>query len=209
MKICGLTNLKDLRLVAEAGADAVGFVVDAPKSPRNLSIMQGKKLMKKVPPLITRVAVTVFESEERLKKIATELDPDILQVHGGATLQVLDVKLENGGLPTIRALDVSTVSEKELKMASQFEAVMLDSSSTDGYGGTGRIQDWKRAKTLRERLTPTPLILSGGLTPDNVRQAIRTVRPYAVDVASGVERIAGIKDPVKVRRFIAEAKRSI
>ena len=188
----------------------MGFVVDAPKSPRNLSLMEAKKLMAKVPPLITRVAVTVFVSEERLKKVATELDPDILQVHGGKTSRVLNMLAENGVLRAIRAVTVQTISsEEELRLASEFEGVMLDSSSGDGYGGTGRTQDWKRAKTLRERLDPTPLILSGGLTPDNVKQAVRTVRPYAVDVASGVEKVVGIKDPIKVKRFIAEAKRSI
>ncbi len=166
--------------------------------------------MKKVPPFITRVAVTVFVTEEGLKKIATELDPDMLQVHGGKTSRVLNMLAENGGLPAIRALDLQTISsEEELRLASEFEAIMLDSSSEDGYGGTGRTQDWKRAKTLRERLDPTPLILSGGLTPDNVKQAVRTVRPYAVDVASGVEKVAGIKDSDKVRQFIAEAKRNI
>ncbi len=183
--------------------------MNAPKSPRNLSFAQAKRLMKRVPPLITRVAVTVFESEEKLKKIAIELNPDILQVHGGETSRILRMKLMNGNFPTIRALDIQKISSKEeLRLAREFEGVVLDSSSVDGYGGTGKTQDWKRAKSIREKLDPTSLILSGGLTPQNVRQAVITVRPYAVDVASGVERVAGIKDPVKVRQFIAEAKRS-
>jgi phosphoribosylanthranilate isomerase len=184
--------------------------VDAPKSPRNLSLMQAKRLMKRVPPLITRVAVTVFESEERLKKIETELNPDLLQVNGGDTSRILRMKLLNGGFPMIRALDLrKSNSDGELDMASEFEGIVLDSSSVEGYGGTGKTQDWKIAKSIREKLDPTCVILSGGLTPQNVRQAISTVRPYAVDVASGVERAAGIKDPGKVRQFIAEAKRSI
>lgn len=184
--------------------------MEAPKSPRNLSLMQAKSLMKRVPPLITRVAVTVFESEERFKKIATELNPDMVQVHGGETSRIFRMKLTNGDFPTIRALDIHKISsEEELRLACEFEGVVLDSSSVDGYGGTGKTQDWKRAKSIREKLDPTSLILSGGLTPQNVKQAIRTVMPYAVDVASGVERIAGIKDPVKVKQFIAEAKRSI
>ena len=166
--------------------------------------------MKRVPPLITRVAVTVFESEDALKKIVAELNPDIVQVHGGATSSLLKMKLGNRDFPTIRALDLHKISsDEELRVAAEFEGVMLDSSSEDGYGGTGVTQDWNRANSIREKLQPTSLILSGGLTPNNVSKAISAVRPYAVDVASGVERVAGIKDPVKVRQFIAEAKRTL
>lgn len=165
--------------------------------------------MQLVPPFITRVAVTVFESEEKLREITAELNPDILQVHGGETSRVLNAKLENNDFPTIRPVDPSKASVKDLLMTAQFDAVMIDSSSSDGYGGTGNIQNWTRARTLRRGLDHTPLILSGGLTPNNVKQAIRIVKPYAVDVASGVEERPGIKDPVKVRQFIAAAKRSI
>lgn len=206
VKICGLTNSKDLQIAVKAGADAAGFIVGSPRSPRNLSVSQARRLMKEVPPFVARVAVTVFSSDHSLENIITGVKPDFLQVHGGDDSNLIESR-RNLGVPIIRAIDLNQPNSSiEFQSASKFDAIILDSSSGDGYGGSGRVVDWNAARLFRENSNSTPIILSGGLYAENVQTAIRTVHPYAVDVCSGVEMEPGKKDPVKVRKFIAEAK---
>ncbi len=164
--------------------------------------------MGQVPPFIAKVVVTVFSDEASLKEICEKLEPDFIQVHGGETACLLNVRGKLDGVRMIRAYNLQEFPlSAEASMMSGFDAVMLDSGAPDGYGGTGRILDWPRALELKERLDSIPTILAGGLNPANVAEAVRTVHPYAVDVSSGVEVKPGVKDEAKVRKFIAEAKR--
>lgn len=207
MKICGITNLRDLQIAVEAGADALGFVVGASKSPRNLSLRSASELLGEVPPFVASVAVTVFSNQQSIRRMVERLEPDFLQIHGGQTSQILGLRDDADGVCLIRALDLQDpLLEEELSMLEGFEAVLLDSTAPDGYGGTGRLSDLTQAFEIGEKLGSTPLILAGGLNPSNVALAIEKVHPYAVDVSSGVEAEPGRKDADKLRRFIARAK---
>ncbi len=163
--------------------------------------------MRRVPPFVSRVAVTRFSTDETLEAIASDLSPDYLQLHGGDTRNLIELKESLDDLPMIRAIDpLKEASGDELQASARFEAVLLDSDAGDGYGGTGRPVDWRKARAIRESLVSTPILLAGGLKPENVREAVSLVRPYGVDTSSGVEREPGRKDPDRMRRFVAEAK---
>ncbi len=208
VKICGITKLEDLHVAVEAGADALGFIVDVPQSPRNLSIDEAKRLMKETPILIKRVAVTVFRDVDQILRIYDELKPDAIQVHGGSLAGKQMHKIL-GHIPIIRAINI--VSREDLKRAlieaEFFDAILADSHVPGKYGGTGITHDWILSRKLREMIRPKPLILAGGLKPENVREAILLVKPFAVDVSSGVERKPGIKDRDKIISFIKEVRR--
>ncbi len=208
VKICGITRLEDLHAAVEAGADALGFVVDVPQSPRNLPIDRAKKLMKETPILVKKIAVTVFRGVDHVLRIYDELRPDAIQVHGGSSAgkqmhEILDQ------IPIIRAVNI--VSEESLKEALAeaefFDAILVDSHVPGKYGGTGVTHNWVLSRKLRGMIEPKPLILAGGLKPENVGEAILLVKPFAVDVSSGVERRPGIKDRTKIISFIREVRR--
>jgi phosphoribosylanthranilate isomerase len=191
----------------EAGADAVGFIVDVPQSPRNLSINKAKELMKATPILVETVAVTVPRDLGHLEKLFEDLNPDVIQIHG---LNLSSKKIRGrltdaqliGAIQAKPDLAIDTV----VGVADAFDAVLLDSYVPDKYGGTGRTHDWELSKRVREAISPKPLILAGGLKPENVKDAINVVQPYAVDVSSGVESYPGIKDQDKVLQFIKNVK---
>ena len=204
VKICGITRYEDLAVAAEAGADAVGFVVDVPSSPRNLTTGKALKLIKRTPIFVKTVAVTVPKNLYHITRIYEKLRTDSIQIHGDNFSYTIREEFPNTSL--IRALQVSStnrVVKAAIKAAKDFDAILLDSGK---YGGTGKTHEWQLDKLVKEAIYPKPLILAGGLKPENVKEAICTVKPYAVDVSSGVESLPGIKDSEKIFEFIKKAK---
>ncbi len=207
VKICGITRKEDLLAAAASGADALGFVVGVPNSPRNISLETAAKLIKQVPGYLLSVLVTVPASLSDLKTYA-RMNPDALQIHGEALPygNVIREILPNTFL--IRAVNAKPNQKLNdaCRASKMFDAVLVDSYSEGKQGGTGTIHDWALSKRVKQMIYPKPLILAGGLTPENVREAVRTVEPFAVDVSSGVEQHPGIKNHEKMTRFIKNAK---
>lgn len=201
IKICGITREVDLLAALRAGADAVGFVF-YPPSPRYLAPERAAPLARQVPPLSTRVGLFVNETAARVEAILREVPLDLLQFHGDED----EAYCAQFGKPWIKAIRMRTDVDL-LKSAAQFSSAraLLVDAFAEGYGGSGKSFDW----ALIPRDLPLPLILSGGLSADNIRQAIRAVRPWAVDVSSGVEAVGGpgdqrgIKDARRIDEFVA------
>lgn len=209
VKICGITRAEDLQVSVTAGADFVGFVVDVPSSPRNISIEEAEELIKIAPSSVMKVVVTIFRGVERLLDMYDRLKPDFLQVHAPQE-KFEQIREIVGGVPIIKAINVSSNYPLEgiLREASIFKAILVDSNVPGKYGGTGVIHDWRISRRIRDLIYPKPLILAGGLKPENVCEAILAVKPFAVDVSSGVESKPGIKDKQKIISFIREARRA-
>lgn len=202
VKICGITNKEDLEAAVDAGADALGFVVDVPESPRNVSVDHARDLIEATPPFVQSVVVSVFQTPDRLGKLCSSLAPDAVQLAGPLPWDS-SIDEHVSGTHVIRVIAVNEqLSRAALRAASRFDAVLTDSYVPGAHGGTGMPHNWAVSRAIRERVAPTPLILAGGLTPGNVRVAIETVRPFAVDVSSGVEISPGVKDHVKLHGFI-------
>jgi phosphoribosylanthranilate isomerase len=193
VKICGLTSLDGLHAAVEAGADAVGFVFAA--SPRRLVPDEAARLAAAVPPGILRVAVMRHPLPEEWDEVARVVRPDWLQAEA-RDFEGLRLPPGIEALPVYRdvpGLDTAALGREDRAL---FEAPA---------SGTGQAPDWDRAA----RLAPlTRLVLAGGLTPENVAGAIRRVRPWGVDVSSGVEASRGVKDPARIRAFVAAARRA-
>jgi phosphoribosylanthranilate isomerase len=200
VKVCGITNREDLETAVDAGADALGFVVDVPQSPRNISVDRARDLVEAMPPFIQGVLVSVLHTVDQLETLCSCLAPDAVQVAGTLSRDAICEQLR--GIRVIQAVAVNNQAADVALPTTHCDAVITDSCVPGAYGGTGKTHNWNVSRAIRELIAPTPLILAGGLTPGNVRAAIETVRPYAVDVSSGVEVRAGIKDPAKIRAFI-------
>jgi phosphoribosylanthranilate isomerase len=200
VKICGITRQEDLRAAVDAGADAIGLVF-YPPSPRCLKLEQARKLRGALPPFVSAVALFVNASRTEVEQVVKQVGPAMLQFHGEETPQFC----ASFGLPYLKACRVrSGVSAgvdllKYLRPFSGAAGWLLD-SHVEEYGGIGERFDWSLVPAGLER----PLVLSGGLAPENVGEAIRRVRPWAVDVSSGVESAKGIKDAARIAAFIAE-----
>jgi phosphoribosylanthranilate isomerase len=207
VKICGITQKEDLDVAAAAGADAVGFVVGVTSSPRNLSLTEAERLIRQVPPFMKSVLVTVprgiadFETYERL-------NPDAIQIHGENLHAAASVRLKIPRILLIGAVNAQLANDLDVvsRVSRLFDAVLLDSFADGRYGGTGIVHDWELSERVKQIIYPKPLILAGGLNPENVAEAVRTVEPYAVDVSSGVEQQPGIKNHQKIIEFIKNAK---
>ena len=202
IKICGLTRPADARAAAEAGADAIGLVF-YPASPRYLSGERAVEIRDALPAFVQTVALFVNPDAAQVAQVIGRVRPAMLQFHGDESPQFC----AQFGMPYVKAARVrSGVSSgvallEYLRPFSTAAAWLLD-SYVEEFGGVGERFDWSLAPQRRER----PLILSGGLTPDNVGEAIRRVRPWGVDVSTGVESAKGIKDPAKIAAFIAEVR---
>ena len=207
VKICGITCREDLRVAVDAGADAVGLLVDVPvETPREISARRAADLAAEVPPFVSTVLVTMPETPNRAAELARAVEPDAVQVHGdlgAGDLAYLTASVE--------ASVVKTVSATELDRARRYDdiadALLVDSVDEDGAGGTGRTHDWERTRALTDDLD-SPVVLAGGLVPENVAEAVEAVDPFAVDVASGVESTGGRKDADAVATFVENAKRA-
>jgi phosphoribosylanthranilate isomerase len=208
VKICGITRKEDLEAAATAGADAVGFVVGVAPSPRNLSLANAEKLMRQVPPFVKTVLVTVPANIEELVATCRTLNPDAVQVHGDNLQDISSVRDELPAKILIGALKAGSLDAvgNATEAAKPFDAVLLDSFVQGKHGGTGVVHDWNVSLHVKHAVYPKPLILAGGLNPENVAEAVRTVEPYAVDVSSGVEQQLGIKDYQKMVEFVKNAK---
>lgn len=201
VKICGITNLEDARAAVEAGADALGFNF-WPRSKRYVTPARAREIIEALPPGVLLVGVFVNEEgpEEVARKVS-ESGVGAAQLHGDETPEFCR-RLR--GLMLIKALRVGEGFRAEAAAGYGAEAILLDAFSTEERGGTGRTFDWSVAKTTRA-LVPK-LFLAGGLTPENVAEAVRAVKPYGVDVCSGVESAPGRKDFARMRRFIEAAR---
>ncbi|WP_227353680.1 phosphoribosylanthranilate isomerase [Haladaptatus salinisoli] len=200
VKICGVTREDDLRTAVSAGADAVGLLVDVPvDSPREIDPSRAAELAREVPPFVTTVLVTMPERPERAVELARAVEPDAVQVHG-TSVGDLAYLAANVDANVVGAVDAT--KEQPKRYDGLADALLLDAGTT---GGTGRTHDWERARRTVDSLE-TPVVLAGGLTPENVSEAVGTVEPFAVDVASGVESKGGEKDAAAVESFVANAK---
>lgn len=208
VKVCGLTRKEDLGIVVAAGADAIGFIVGIPSSPRNLTLKRAKKLLSKVPIFIDSVVVTAPRSSDWLVEVYNKLKPTAIQIHGKAQLNSSEIRERIPNTKLIKTIYVTkeALNENRIKELKTYDAILLDSFSKGQYGGTGKVHDWTLSKQIKKTLVPIPVILAGGLKPENVKEAILSVEPYAVDVASGVESYPGIKHHRKVKVFVQNAK---
>ncbi len=200
VKVCGITSLDDALCAVEAGADALGFIF-YPKSPRYLDPDVAREIIRLLPPLVTVVGVFVDEQIKIVREIETYCYLGLLQFHGSETPEYCDW-FTSRVVKAFRMRDVSVLDEMKRYDVSGY---LLDSYSEKGYGGTGEAFDWSLA---RSAVALKPVLLAGGLTPENVGRAIAEVRPYGVDVSSGVERAPGSKDPRKLRRFLQAVRRA-
>jgi phosphoribosylanthranilate isomerase len=203
VKLCGTTSERDLDAAVDAGADAVGVICDVPvETPREVSVGTARELLARVPPLVTAVLVTMPETPDEAADLAARVEPDAVQVHGQSPGDLAALR-ETLSVPLLAGVDAAADVAAH---AAPADAVVLDSTDEQGGGGTGEVHDWDRAARLVEDLD-VPVLLAGGLTPDNVADAVSRVRPFAVDVASGVEREGGVKDHDAMQRFVRSATR--
>ncbi len=195
IKYCGFTSTEDVTAAVEAGADAIGFNL-FPQSSRFVDIDHCERLLEAVPAFVTTVGLVVNPDDDYLKEIGERLAFDLLQFHG----EECEALCTSYGRPYIKAIRVATTADIE-EHAYNFtsaKALMLDAKVEGEWGGTGQQFDWRLARDL-----PQPVILAGGLTPENVGDAMRIARPWAVDVSSGIERDKGVKDKRKMEAFAA------
>ncbi|RQG96938.1 phosphoribosylanthranilate isomerase [Natrarchaeobius oligotrophus] len=207
VKICGLTTEADLEIAVDAGADAVGVIADVPvDTPRDVSTDRAATLVASAPPFVTTVLVTMARSSDpdRITDLVSAVEPDVLQLHGVLELDDPDDLAARIDREFVAAIDADEVTEAA-RFDDLVDAFLVDTPAADGGGGTGRTHDWDRTRAAADSLE-SPTILAGGLTPENVAEAVRTVEPFAVDVASGVEATGGVKDDDAVRSFVARAK---
>ncbi|MHC1635461.1 MAG: phosphoribosylanthranilate isomerase [Candidatus Methanospirareceae archaeon] len=213
VKICGITNKEDALMAANAGADAIG-VINIEGTPRFVDLESAKKIFEAVPIFVTKVIVVMFLEEEirdserwlRRVRMLEETGADCLQLHGEEAIEFVRRLRKETRMGIIKKV---AVDENSIKEALQYEkyvdAILLDTKVEGVAGGTGKTHDWSISLEIRRRLEK-PIILAGGLTPENVASAIRIVKPYAVDVSSGVEKEVGKKDASKIKKFLEAAK---
>jgi phosphoribosylanthranilate isomerase len=198
VKICGITRPQDALAAAQAGADAVGLVF-YPSSPRYLSTERAVEIRDALPPFVQSVALFVNADAAQVAQVLQRVRPGMLQFHGEESPDFCS----QFGAPFVKAVRVRPgVDALEYLRPFSRAAAWLFDSYVPEYGGVGESFDWSLVPALRER----PLILSGGLTPANVAEALRRVRPWGVDVSSGVESAKGIKDAAKIAAFMAEVR---
>ena len=203
VKICGITNLADARAAIAAGADALGFVF-VPGTPRFIAPDLAGEIVRELPPFIARVGLFVDAETRTVAEALVRSGMDTLQFHGEETPDL--VRQFRRAVKVMKAFRVRG-EETLMRLpayADAVDAILLDAYVAGAHGGTGAQFDWKLAVQARD--LGKPLVLAGGLTPANVAEAVRTVRPYGVDVSSGVESAPGRKDPAKLAEFVRAAK---
>jgi phosphoribosylanthranilate isomerase len=207
VKICGIKDLAAMDAALNARADLVGLVF-FPSSPRAVTPAEAVKLAEKARGRALVTALLIDADDALVQEIVSQIKPDLLQLHGAETPERVSEIRARFGIPVMKAIAVGSM--EDLRAVSDFEAVadriLFDAKppkNADRTGGHGRAFDWN---LLTGRSNKKPVMLSGGLTPENVAEAIRIVRPDAVDVSSGVERMLGEKDPEKIKTFVANAR---
>jgi phosphoribosylanthranilate isomerase len=199
IKCCGMTRVEDALLAAQLGADAIGVVMTA-HSKRQVSLEQAKTIVDAMPPFVTTVVLCMDDDAGFVQEIIDTVRPSLLQFHGAES----DEWCRQFGHPYLKAIAMGEGAAALYQLHDHPHAagLLLDGHGLGEAGGSGKVFDW----SLMPRDLKQPLILAGGLTPANVGEAIRVARPWAVDVASGIESAPGIKDPAKLRDFIAAVR---
>jgi phosphoribosylanthranilate isomerase len=195
LKICGITRVQDALAASDLGVDALGLVFH-PESPRHISIEQAQAIISTLPPFISKVALFCNASKEIIEQVLTQLNIDCLQFHGDESEEFcLQFKRSY-----IKAIRVKTNADltTQLNCYPSASAILLDSFNSSSYGGTGKRFDWQ----LIPQVAQQKLIIAGGINPHNIVSLLERVQPYAVDVSSGVELQAGIKDTKKISQLI-------
>jgi len=200
VKICGITNLEDALCAVDAGAGALGFNFYSP-SPRYIDPENVREIIEKLPKRVLTVGVFVNEEPERLKSIASRAGVTALQLHGDESAEYC---AEFRDWYVIKAFSVGEDFDASVVLDYPLRAVMIDARHKTLRGGTGLLSDWSVARRIRE--LGKPLFLAGGLSPDNVREAIAVVKPYAVDACSALEEQAGKKNHKSVEAFVRAAQ---
>ncbi|MGH8530865.1 MAG: phosphoribosylanthranilate isomerase [Nevskiales bacterium] len=200
IKFCGITRLEDALAAARLGVDALGFVFH-PKSPRAIDLNQACAIARELPAFIARVALFLDAEAEQVTAVIKALQPQALQFHGRESPDFC----VSFAMPYLKALGMDGATDVAANAARypSAKAILLDSHMQGAPGGSGKSFDWRLVPRL-----PQPIILAGGLREENVAQAVTAVRPYAVDVSSGIEREPGVKDEKKMRGFIREVQRA-
>ena len=197
IKICGITRTGDAAAAARLGVDAVGLVF-YPKSPRHVSVEQAREIVAGLPAFVTVTALFLDPGREAVQQVLDKVRVELLQFHGVEPAEFC----RSFGRPYIKAVPMGSQADltEYAQRHAQAAALLLDSHAAGQKGGTGVSFDWSAVP----KVGGPPLILAGGLKPDNVATAIRIVQPYGVDVSSGVESAPGIKDPDKMAAFVRE-----
>jgi phosphoribosylanthranilate isomerase len=199
VKCCGMTRVEDALLAAQLGADAIGVVLTA-RSKRQVSLAQAKTIVDAMPPFVTTVALCMDGEADFVRAVIEIVRPSLLQFHGAES----DDWCAQFDHPYLKAIAMGEGASAlpQLRAYPRAAGLLLDGHGLGEPGGSGKSFDW----SLMPRDVRQPLILAGGLTPVNVAEAIRIARPWAVDVASGIESSPGIKDPTKMRDFVAAVR---
>lgn len=218
VKICGIKTVQDALFTAKSGADAIGCIVNISRSPRNVDIDQAKRIFDSLPPFVSSVAVLNPKNTDDLIDSINRLQPSAVQIHGNNLefheIEKLSKIIKHTKLIQSIAVDINTGRtnyvdsdplKAALKLSSVVAAIHIDSSVNGTSGGTGRSFNWNIAKTIKDQIN-VPIILAGGLNPNNVAEGITYVKPFAVDVSSGVEERPGVKSYQKIREFIQRSK---
>ncbi len=200
VKVCGIKNLGDARAASDAGADAIGLVFA--NSPRQVNVEEAREIAAALPDGVLKVGVFVDAEPEEVLRIAREVGLDYAQLHGDEDPETV-ANIRSSGVGVIKALRVRNA--RALAAVEKYEAdlFLLDAWSARVRGGTGERFDWRLAKSLKGR---DNIVVSGGLTPENVREAIEFFEPYGVDASSSLEERPGKKNVERVRRFVSAAK---
>jgi phosphoribosylanthranilate isomerase len=201
VKICGITNVADAQAAAEAGADMIGLMF-YDKSPRHITLATAVEISRALSPFVLRVGVFVNPAEAQVTRAISECNLSLLQFHGDETSEFCT----QFGLMSLKALRVRDAESLKQLEKFQTDAFLLDAHSQGGLGGTGEKFNWELAVEVQK--FGKPIFLAGGLTPENVGDAVKKVRPFAVDVSSGVESAPGKKDVGKMRAFIEAVRRA-
>jgi phosphoribosylanthranilate isomerase len=199
-KVCGITNTGDARVAVDAGADAIGLIFA--ESPRKVSLEEARKVSIALPENILKVGVFVDAEPGEVLQIAREVGLDLAQLHGDETPETV-AAIRNAGLPVMKALRVRNTEALGALERYEVDLFMLDAWSARARGGTGETFDWGLAKSVKGRGN---IVVSGGLTPENVREAVEFFEPYGVDASSSLEEKPGKKSGERVRRFVRAAK---
>lgn len=199
VKICGITNTSDALAAVESGADALGFMFYTP-SPRNVSLRAAADTIRQLPPFVVKVGVFVNADAELVVRAVGECGLNLLQFHGDEPPEYC----LQFGMMSMKAFRIRDAESLKILPSYRTDAWLLDAYVSDQLGGTGDTFNWDLA--VEARRLGRPIFLAGGLTPENVGDAIRRVQPYAVDVSSGVEAAPGKKDHAKVKAFIKAVK---
>ncbi|HEY1077234.1 MAG TPA: phosphoribosylanthranilate isomerase [Fontimonas sp.] len=200
IKFCGIRRPADAQAAVALGVDAIGFVL-VPQSKRHVALSRAASIRTALPPFVAAVALLMNPSEREVHAAIEAIRPDLLQFHGAETPGFC----ASFGLPYLKAVAMKGAVNlpREARRYKSASGLLLDGNAPGAMGGQGETFDWTQARGVK-----SPLIVAGGLTPANVARAVRLVRPYAVDVSSGIESAPGIKDAAKMRAFVAAVRRA-